>query len=171
MTTLKDKVKQVGSSIASAATQVGDKAGKVAKTTVATLSDINGDGKVDTEDLKIAIEKAKKIGGTVAEETGRLARDVTKNPIVQNAAAGAVIGSVVIPGVGAVLGAKLGAVAGVLIGGAGDTAVKTVAALAKTTQGVGKSSRNKTTARKPSGVKKPESAVRKVAVKNKAAKH
>ncbi len=117
MATIKEKLIRAKDTVASAASDVTNVVSKVAKTTMTSLTDLNGDGKIDEEDLKIAMDKAKSVGGVVVEEAGRLARDVSKNPIVQNAAAGAVIGSLAIPVVGTVVGAKIGAVTGVLIGG------------------------------------------------------
>lgn len=119
MATVTDKLKRARDSIASTATDVASKANKVAQTAITTLTDLNGDGKVDAEDLKIALEKAKSIGSEVAEQTGKLAKGATDHPMVKDAAAGALVGGAiasVIPLIGSATGAAVGAVIGVATG-------------------------------------------------------
>ena len=141
MTTLKNKLKRAKDSIASTASDVGGMASKaaqtakesisstaadvaskasiVAHTTMTTLTDLNGDGKVDAEDLKIALEKAKEIGGELAQETAKIAKEAAGHQMVKDAAAGAIVGGAiasVIPLAGTGMGAAVGAVVGVLNG-------------------------------------------------------
>lgn len=141
MTTLKNKLKRAKDSIASTASDVGGMASKaaqtakesisstaadvaskasiVAHTTMTALTDLNGDGKVDAEDLKIALEKAKAIGSEVAEQTGKLAKGATDHPMVKDAAAGALVGGAigaVLPVVGTAVGATIGAAFSVVSG-------------------------------------------------------
>ncbi len=119
MAGLKDKLKRATNSVASAAANVADKANQVAKTTMTSLTDLNGDGKIDSEDLKIALDKAKEIGGNIAEETGKLAKGATDHPMVKDAAAGAIVGGAIasfIPFAGTATGAAVGAVVGVITG-------------------------------------------------------
>lgn len=153
MATLKDKLIRAKDTVASTAVDVTNAASKIAKTTMTSLTDLNHDGKVDSDDLRIALDKAKTVGGVVAEETGKLARDVSKNPIVQNAAAGAVIGSLAIPFVGAVVGAKVGAVTGVLIGGGFQGASKVASSISQASSAAKKLGSKKPPAKKPAAKK------------------
>lgn len=119
MTTLKDKLIRAKQSVASTAADVTNAAGKVAKTTMTSITDLNGDGKIDEEDLKIALDKAKSVGGVVAEEAGEMAKTATKHPLVKDAAAGALVGGAigtVFPIVGTTIGAAVGAAFSVLSG-------------------------------------------------------
>ena len=119
MTTITDKLKRAKASIVSTATNVAGKANKISQTAITSLTDLNGDGKVDAEDLKIALEKAKSIGSEVAEQTGKLAKGATDHPMVKDAAAGALVGGAiasVIPLIGSATGAAVGAVIGVATG-------------------------------------------------------
>jgi hypothetical protein len=77
---------------------------------------LNGDGKVDQEDAKIAAAKAKRIASKTADKVGALAKEAGKHDMVKDAAAGAAIGAAVaipLPVIGPVVGAAVGAVAGV----------------------------------------------------------
>lgn len=83
-----------------------------------TLTDLNGDGKVDAEDLKIALGKAKEIGGNIAENR-QACKGATNHPMVKDAAAGALVGGAIasaIPIIGSATGAAVGAVLGVATG-------------------------------------------------------
>jgi len=76
------------------------------------VGDLNGDGKVDNEDLKIAMGKAKRIASKVADEARTLGKGVVKNEMVKDAVAGAAIGAVVaipVPVIGPMAGAAIGA--------------------------------------------------------------
>jgi len=119
MATIKEKLVRAKDSVASTASDVTNVASKVAKTTMKSLTDLNGDGKIDEEDLKIALEKAKSVGGAVAEEAGEMAKSAAKHPMVKDAAAGALVGGAlasIIPGVGTAVGAAVGAAFSVFTG-------------------------------------------------------
>lgn len=80
------------------------------------VGDLNGDGKVDEEDARIAAEWAKKTASSVGEEATRLGTAVARSDMVKDAAAGAAIGAVVampLPVIGPLAGAAIGAGAGV----------------------------------------------------------
>ena len=104
--------KSAGNMMANAAKATGRKIGEAG----VLVGDLNNDGKVDHEDAKIAMAKAKDIGSKVAVEAGNLAKEVSKHDMVKDAAAGAAIGAVVaipLPIIGPFAGAALGAIAGV----------------------------------------------------------
>lgn len=93
-----------------AANTVSDAVGK----TVDLVGDLNGDGKFDGEDLKIAIAKGKEVASIVASEAGALAKDVARSEMVKDTAAGAAVGAAlasVVPLVGTVTGAVIGGAA------------------------------------------------------------
>lgn len=74
--------------------------------------DLNGDGKVDEEDLKLAVQEGKRFSKSVAEEVGKLARDAAQSELAKEAAAGALVGAAIavpVPGIGPVAGATIGA--------------------------------------------------------------
>ncbi len=92
------------------ANAVSDAVGK----TVDIVGDLNGDGKFDEEDLKIAIAKGKEVASLVANEAGALAKDVARSDLVKDTAAGAVVGAAlfsVLPLVGTATGAVVGGAA------------------------------------------------------------
>lgn len=96
-----------------AANTVSDAVGK----TVDLVGDLNGDGKFDGEDLKIAIAKGKEVASMVANEAGTLAKEVARSEMVKDTAAGAAVGAAlasVLPIVGTVTGAV---VVGALVAG------------------------------------------------------
>ena len=93
-----------------AANTVSDAVGK----TVDLVGDLNGDGKFDEEDLKIAIAKGKEVASLVANEAGVLAKEVARSEMVKDAAAGAAVGAAlasVLPVVGTLAGAVVGGTA------------------------------------------------------------
>lgn len=78
--------------------------------------DLNGDGKVDEKDTVVATEWAKGAVGSVASESGRLARAAVRSDLTKDAAAGAAVGAALtipIPIIGPVAGAVIGAGLGV----------------------------------------------------------
>lgn len=80
------------------------------------VGDLNGDGKVDEEDARIAAEWAKKTAKSVGAEAAELGRAAVRSDMVKDAAAGAAIGAVVavpVPLIGPVAGAAIGAGLGV----------------------------------------------------------
>jgi hypothetical protein len=95
--------------------QAANTVSKVAGKTVDLVGDLNGDGKVDEEDLKIALAKGKALATMAANEAGTLAKEVLKSNLVKDAAAGAVVGAVLvspIPFVGTAAGAVIGGTIG-----------------------------------------------------------
>jgi len=104
--------KSTGEMVASATQYAGKKIGEAA----VLAGDLNNDGKVDEEDAKIAMAKAKEIGSKIADEAGTLAKEVAKREIVKDAAAGAAIGAAVaipLPFIGPIGGAVIGAITGI----------------------------------------------------------
>lgn len=80
------------------------------------IGDLNGDGKIDAEDFKIAAAKAKQLASAACDETVKLGKSTLQSDLVKEAAAGAVVGAVIAvpvpvigPVAGAVVGASLGA--------------------------------------------------------------
>lgn len=90
---------------------------KEAVTSMAThLCDLNGDGKVDQEDAKIAAEWAKKTANAAGNEAIKLGKHAIESDMVKDAAAGAAVGAVVaipVPVIGPFAGAAIGAGLGV----------------------------------------------------------
>lgn len=81
------------------------------------VGDLNGDGKVDFEDAKIAAAKLRDVAGATADELGQLGKRALRSDLVQDAAAGAVVGGalmslVPIPFVSTMTGVTLGAAIG-----------------------------------------------------------
>ncbi len=79
------------------------------------LGDLNGDGKVDEEDAKIAAEWAKNTARSAVNEVSKLGKEAMKSDMVKDAAAGAVVGAaiaipvtVIGPLAGGAIGAGLG---------------------------------------------------------------
>lgn len=109
------------SSAKSAGTALGvaaDSAGNSLSALGILVGDLNGDGKVDFEDPKIAAAKVRDVAGAAAAELGQLSKSALQSKPVPDAAAGAVVPGVlasVIPRpiistlTGATVGAALGA--------------------------------------------------------------
>lgn len=84
--------------------------------TAILIGDLNGDGKVDEEDARIAAEWAKKTATSIGDEASRLGKEAIRSDLAQDAATGAAIGAVVaipIPIIGSMTGAAIGAGLGV----------------------------------------------------------
>ncbi len=93
----------------------GQAVGKVAVTTAVLVGDLNGDGKVDIEDAKIAMAKAKQVGSSVADESAKLGKEVMQSELVKDIAPYAVVGAAIavpIPFIGPFIGAAAGAALG-----------------------------------------------------------
>jgi len=96
--------------------ELAGKAKDAASTLAIQVGDLNGDGKVDEEDLKIASEWAKKKANTVGDEASRLGKEALRSDMVKDAAAGAAVGAAIavpIPIIGPLAGATVGAGLGV----------------------------------------------------------
>ncbi len=86
----------------------------VAKTAV-LVGDLNGDGKVDEEDAKIAADWAKRKAVAVGNEAAKFGSEVAKSDLAKDAAAGAAVGAVIavpVPVIGPIAGAGIGAMFG-----------------------------------------------------------
>jgi hypothetical protein len=86
----------------------------VAKTAV-LVGDLNGDGKVDEEDAKIAAEWAKRKAVVVGNETAKLAKEAARSDLAKDAATGAAVGAAIaipVPVIGPIAGAAVGAMFG-----------------------------------------------------------
>ena len=59
------------------------------------VGDVNGDSKVDIEDAKIALEKAKQDGTSVADESAKLGKEVMQSELVKDVALYAAIGAAI----------------------------------------------------------------------------
>lgn len=87
----------------------------ISKTAV-LFGDLNGDGKVDEEDARIAAEWAKKTAISVGDEASKLGKAAMRSDLAKDAATGAGIGAVVaipVPIIGPLAGAAIGAGMGV----------------------------------------------------------
>lgn len=90
-------------------------AGDVASVVAIQVGDLNGDGKVDMEDFKIAMGMAKGVAVSATNEAVRIGKEALKSDMAKDAAAGAAVGAAVAipipiigPAAGAVVGAGLG---------------------------------------------------------------
>lgn len=96
--------------------KLGEKAKEVAGSAAVLVGDLNGDGKVDEEDARIAAEWAKKTATSVGAEASRLGKEALRSDMAKDAAAGAAVGAVVavpVPVIGPIAGAAIGAGVGV----------------------------------------------------------
>jgi len=108
-------VSSASKSTLEAGKHVGQAAGKVVTTTAELVGDLNGDGKVDIEDAKIAMAKAKQVAASVAEESGKLGKEVMQSELVKDVAPYAAIGAAIavpVPIIGPAIGAAAGAALG-----------------------------------------------------------
>lgn len=104
----------------SAGTALGvaaDSAGNALDALGVLVGDLNGNGKVDFEDAKIAVAKVRDVAGVAAEELGQLGKTTLQSKLVQDATAGAFVGGVLastipIPIISTVTGAIVGAAVG-----------------------------------------------------------
>ena len=92
------------------------KAKDAVTSTAVLVGDLNGDGKVDEEDARIAADWAKKTASAIGDEAGRLGKEAMRSDMAKDAATGAAIGAVVaipVPIIGPMAGAAIGAGLGV----------------------------------------------------------
>lgn len=84
--------------------------------TAVLIGDLNGDGKVDEEDARIAAEWTKKTANSLCDEASKLGKEAIRSDMAKDAASGAVIGAVVaipVPIIGPIAGSVIGAGLGV----------------------------------------------------------
>lgn len=94
------------------ATKLSETIVSMAGQTATLVGDLNGDGKVDGQDAKIARDRAVATLSTATEEAGRLAKSVARTPLIKDVAAYAAIGAAIalpLPIVGPAIGAAVGA--------------------------------------------------------------
>lgn len=80
------------------------------------IGDLNGDGKVDAEDFKIAVARAKQLSISAAQEAKTHVSEAFQSDLGKDVKNFAVIGAVIavpLPGVGPIVGGTVGALVGV----------------------------------------------------------
>ncbi len=90
----------------------GGKVKNAITSTAVLVGDLNGDGKVDEEDARIAAEWAKNTASSVGSEAARLGKEAIRSDLAKDAASGAAIGAAIavpIPVLGPIAGAAIGA--------------------------------------------------------------
>lgn len=103
-----------------ASADVGERAATAAGSALNIVGDLNGDGRFDSEDVRIAMAAVGRAAAEVGGEAAELGKGVLRHPAVKDAAAGAIVGGVIgsaVPIVGTHLGAVVGAAAVVVRGG------------------------------------------------------
>lgn len=109
------KLRAAYNSAGQAISKAANTAGSLAGTVAIEVGDLNGDGKIDAEDFKIAAARAKVVAAATADELVKLGKEALQSDMVKDAAAGAAVGAAVAipvpivgPAAGAVVGAGLG---------------------------------------------------------------
>jgi phage tail tape-measure protein len=105
---MREKIKAFSSRAKAAATAAGHSIQSKAH----QLADLNGDGKVDSEDARIAAERAGKLATDCGKEAARISKEAIKTDLGKNTAAGAAVGAAVgtaVPLVGTAVGGIIGA--------------------------------------------------------------
>jgi hypothetical protein len=95
---------------------LGEKAKEAISTTAVLVGDLNGDGKVDDEDARIATEWAKETATSVGNEASRITKEALNSDMAKDAAGGAAVGAAIalpVPFIGPMAGAAIGAGVGV----------------------------------------------------------
>ena len=95
---------------------LANKAREAISATAILVGDLNGDGKVDHEDVRIAAEWAKKRATVIGDEAAKLGKEAMESTMVRDAAAGAAVGAAIalpVPVIGPLAGAAIGAGLGV----------------------------------------------------------
>ncbi|OYX55550.1 MAG: hypothetical protein B7Y86_12890 [Brevundimonas subvibrioides] len=128
---------RAGAGLAKAGGDIGRSAGVTAKAAgragnaaMHAVGDLNGDGKIDEADFRIARDAAGRAAAVVSREAGELGKSVARSEITKDAAAGAVVGALIavpIPIVGPVAGAAFGAAIGMARGVLGSNALGDIA--------------------------------------------
>ncbi|MDI1308623.1 MAG: hypothetical protein PSV17_04210 [Methylotenera sp.] len=113
---MSSKLKSAYTSVGRSLGRVSSVVGSMANTVAMEIGDLNGDGKIDAEDFKIATSKAKEIGAATANEAIRIGKEALNSELVKDTAAAAVVGAAIaipIPVIGPVAGATIGAGMGI----------------------------------------------------------
>lgn len=96
--------------------EIVEKAKEAVSSAAILVGDLNGDGKVDHEDAKIAAEWAKNRATVIGDEAAKLGKEAMESTMVKDAAAGAAVGAAIaipVPVIGPLAGAAIGAGLGV----------------------------------------------------------
>lgn len=99
-------------SLATKAAELSANVVSMAGRAVVVVGDLNGDGKVDGEDAKIARDHTMAAISGTTEEAGKLAKSVVRSPLAKDIATYAAVGAAIaipIPVVGPAIGAAVGA--------------------------------------------------------------
>ena len=121
---------KAGGELGRSAGATAQAAGRMGNAAMHAVGDLNGDGKIDEADFKIAREAAGRAASVVSREASELGKAVARNDITKDAAAGAVVGALIavpIPIVGPVAGAAFGAAIGMARGVLGSNALGDIA--------------------------------------------
>lgn len=100
------------SRVAKISARIGGKAAEAAAATVNSVGDLNGDGRFDAEDLRIAKNAAGKVAAEIGGEAASLGKAALRHPLTKDAAAAALVGGAVgaaLPLVTVTVGAAAGA--------------------------------------------------------------
>ncbi len=74
---------------------VAGKAKDKISSTILFVGDLNRDGKIDQEDVKVATEHAKKAANAVRDETVKLGKHTLRSDMFKDAVVGAVVGAII----------------------------------------------------------------------------
>ncbi len=145
-----------GAGLAKGAAGAGKMAGSMARgaadvggRAAVMVGDLNGDGKIDEADFRIARESAGRAASVAAKEAGELGKAVMRHELTKDAAAGAAVGALIavpIPLVGPAVGAAVGAAIGLTRGVVGAGMIGDV--VGQVAEGIRKPQPRKTTRRK-----------------------
>lgn len=105
-------LESTGAKIRAKAAALTSDAASVAGKAATLVGDLNGDGKVDEADAKIAREYAAEAVSVTTSEAGKLAKSVIRAPLTKDVATYAAVGAAIslpLPVVGPAIGAAVGA--------------------------------------------------------------
>lgn len=112
---MRDKLNQAAKHARDIVASGAEKAKDALSTAAIVVGDLNGDGKVDEQDARIAGERFRGAVSSLGQEAAKLGKDAIRSDMAKDAATGAVIGAAVAvpvpllgPAAGAVVGAGLG---------------------------------------------------------------